>query len=349
MSSTAPRHRVVIASTGGWDFPSTRDRFKPLAETGQWSVGAYSVPWRPGSGHIAHLVELARGSTLLILQRVMPDREQMAILRSRYQGIIFDIDDAIYAAASNLDENHLMRVGKSLARRAMRGTPWASPRRRPLLETIRDVDVCVVGNEILGDYLRPHTRRVEEIPTTVEVLPRPPRKHNSIPTVLWIGVAANLQYLRLVEDALAIVRRTLDFELRIASSEPWVSTAVASVFVPWSLDEQTRQLVAADIGIAPLTDEPWTRGKCGFRSLLYSSCAVPPIASPVGVTDQVVRHGDTGLLARSRDEWVDALYLLLRDATTRVRMGHAALDHVRRNYSNDLARARWTEVLRSTS
>src|SRR5207247_957298 len=123
----------------------------------------------------------------------------------------------------------------------------------------------------------------------------------------------NLQYLDLVRGALERLSREIDFRLRIVSSEAWDDAPVRAELVAWSESAAREALLTSTVGLAPLTDSEFTRGKCALRAIQYGGHALPTVASPVGITDRVVLNGRTGVLARSQREWVDALRLLLTD------------------------------------
>jgi hypothetical protein len=102
-----------------------------------------------------------------------------------------------------------------------------------------------------------------------------------------------------------------------------------------------------DIGVMPLPDNPWTRGKCGFRLLLYGACGVASVASPVGANRDILVDGETGFFASNEDEWTARLTALVDDGSLRRRLGQAARRRVEEAYSPDIVVRRWSEVLKS--
>jgi len=108
-----------------------------------------------------------------------------------------------------------------------------------------------------------------------------------------------------------------------------------------------RTLLGASVGIAPLADTPWTRGKCALRAIQYGGHALPTVASPVGVTDRVVLHGKTGYLADGEDEWFEALRTLISNRDLGPEMGRLALEHVRAHYSDTVAVSAWRDAVKS--
>lgn len=338
--------RILLASAGGWDAPSARYRLGPLAESGRWQISAISAPSFPHGARVEQLLEHADRSTVIVLQRVMPKPPDMRRLRQAFAAVIFDIDDAIYA----VPPAHGVTVSESIkrvARLVTRGSTRASRRRRALIETLGFVDAAVVGNEIIGEFVERYATRVIEIPTTVAAVPEPPATRPARPVIAWMGLPDNMVHLELVRRPLERLRAESEFSLRIVSSTPWVKSPIESEFVAWSEEASRAALLSSTVGLAPLTDDPWTRGKCALRSIQYGGHALPTVASPVGITDRVVLDGKTGWLARTEADWYHHIQVLLFDRDLVDRMGAAALAHVRSSYSNELAATRWSEVIES--
>ncbi len=116
-------------------------------------------------------------------------------------------------------------------------------------------------------------------------------------------------------------------------------------FVPWRPDAEIAHFQALDVGLYPLDDTPWSRGKCGFKALQYLACGVPCVASPVGVLCDIVRPEETGLHADGPSAWVEACARLLTDPEARARMGRAGRALVKAEYSVDVAVPRLVAAL----
>jgi hypothetical protein len=321
-----------------------RIRLGPLAREGPWPAVVQSSGSFPGATAIGDLLEAGGSDSVLILQRVLPTPDNLRRLRSRYGRLIFDIDDAIFATPRDPASPQWLEGGKRLARLVTRGSTRASARKRPLQKALRGVDLCVVGNAYLGRFASRHCERVYEIPTTAEPLPDlPPRPAG--PILVWVGIAENLQYLDLIAEPLARVQREVDFRLVIVSSRPWKKAPVPAEFVPWSVTAERRVLAGATLGLAPLIDDPWTRGKCAYRAVLYGAHGLPTVASPVGVTSQVVVDGKTGLLARTESEWTAALARLVSAPDRAQEMGRRAWERIRIAYCDDVAVRLWSRAI----
>jgi len=114
----------------------------------------------------------------------------------------------------------------------------------------------------------------------------------------WVGHSSTLGYLRRLEPALAgLARRYPELRLRVVCSEPYKSEAIPVENVAWSLAEEVANLRSLDIGLMPLDDDPWARGKCGYKALQYMAVGAPVVCSPVGMNVDIVQEGENGLLA----------------------------------------------------
>ena len=339
--------RLVIAAPQGWESPSARYRLGPIARAGIWQADAVATGSFPKAEQVDTLLRLAGKDAALVLQRVMPAVSAMDRLRRSYAYVVFDIDDAIYAVPPDLASSPIAKVPKRAARLLLRGSISASSRRRPLRRTLQHVDACVVGNPILGDFARRYAPRVVEIPTTVEPVAQLPASRPEPPVAVWHGLRDNLQYLSLARPALERLVGQIDFRLRIISSGTWEAPPIPVEFVQWSPEAVREGLLTASVGLAPLTDDAWTRGKCAFRAIQYGGHGLPAVASPVGITDRVVLDGQTGFLARSSEEWEGALRTLLTDPGRALRMGAAGLRHIRDHYSDSIALERWRRLVDS--
>jgi glycosyltransferase involved in cell wall biosynthesis len=326
---------------------STQYRLGPLARRGPWPLEVLSAGTFPRLEQIEGLLERAGGDAALILQRTLPRPNDLERLRRAYRAVLFDFDDAIYAVPPEMRRSRTSKLPKQMLRLIARGSPTASSRKRPLTRVLGRVDVCVVGNSILGRFASRHARRVIDIPTTVDPVAVAPGSRPDPPVLVWMGLRDNLQHLELIRGPLKLLARECDFRLRIVSSDSWNDSPLPVDFVPWSSDAARAALLSSSVGLAPLTEDPWTRGKCAFRAIQYGGHALPTVASPIGITHQVVLNRKTGFLARTTEEWTESLRQLLSSPELVDRMGAAALDHVRNSYSDDLAARRWKEVLTS--
>jgi glycosyltransferase involved in cell wall biosynthesis len=187
---------------------------------------------------------------------------------------------------------------------------------------MRHSDTVLAGNEYLASYARASgARRVHVVPTVVDTARYEPRIGHATGqlTIGWIGTPKTQHYLGVIADALKLAQRTLpDMQVEVR---------------PWSEASEAADLGAIDIGIMPLADSPWERGKCGYKLIQYMASGKPVVASPVGMNRELVEHGINGYLASSLEEWIYAFRALQRDPERAARMGRAGRARVERDYS----------------
>jgi glycosyltransferase involved in cell wall biosynthesis len=196
--------------------------------------------------------------------------------------------------------------------------------------------VVAAGNDVLAGVAQPAAREIAILPTSIDTSgyqatmasPADP------PTVAWIGSPENLIYLEMIRPALArLAMRYPTFRVRVICSEfpDWPEINVERV--PWSSQSEAASLAGAHIGVMPLTDDEWARGKCAFKLLQYMAASLPCVASPVGANTEAVIDGVTGFHARDNDEWERNLERLIESADLRARLGASGHAHVEQRYS----------------
>jgi glycosyltransferase involved in cell wall biosynthesis len=211
---------------------------------------------------------------------------------------------------------------------------------------LKSVSESVVGNEVLARYARQYCSHVSVIPTVVDTRrftpavgtePSAREDGQRLLRVVWIGLAYNLEYLDIVVPALRALSEQGLVCFRVICSHPPVLKGVNMEFRPWSMDLEATDLRECHIGIMPLPDTEWARGKCGLKLLQYMACGLATVASPVGVNREIVRDNETGFLAASPSAWYEKLYRLCQDDELRARLGRAGRQRVEGSYSL----ARW--------
>lgn len=216
---------------------------------------------------------------------------------------ILDVDDAIF-----------LQRGGGFARR---------------LAQISDRIIC--GNAYLADWFSAWNNHVTIIPTAVDTDRYVPVMSQAIigeETVIgWIGTSGNLKYLYAIEPALAKVMKThQNAKIRIVSDqrpEFHLIDMNRCEYIQWSEDIELNSIQGMDIGIMPLEESAWARGKCSFKMLQYMSCGLPVVVSPVGMNAEVLAMGNIGFGSATEESWIDALVALLDCVSLRSEMGAA--------------------------
>lgn len=257
----------------------------------------------PRSGNIAVVQKPMHVGNTTILER---------IIRKRYDKVIFDLDDAL-----------MIR------------------QRRKINKICNLADLVIVGNEYLRKKLRLEQGKCIVIPTPVNTsLGRTnPRKTDNMKIIIgWIGTATNYKYVYEIETTIArILEKYPNVEIRfVGGPDRFIFPSLRSeriVFFQWSEEKEQTQLSSFDIGIMPLTDDPWTKGKCSFKLLQYMSVGIPVVASPVGMNNEVIDHGTNGFLAASFNEWEESLSMLIESYSLRMKIGRNGREKVIKSYS----------------
>jgi glycosyltransferase involved in cell wall biosynthesis len=234
---------------------------------------------------------------------------------------VFDVDDAIYVRKPR-------RLGEP--------ADDSLSRRRKFAATCRAVDAVAAGNEVLADVARAATHAVEILPTSIDITAYQPSAAgiDGPVTIAWIGSPENLTYLEMIRPALGrLTVRHPELKLRVICSRfpNWPEINLEPV--PWSEATEAASLAAAQIGIMPLTDDAWSRGKCAFKLLQYMAASLPCVASPVGANTEAVIDGFNGFHATGDVEWERSLERLIASAPLRARLGANGHAHVARRYS----------------
>lgn len=199
----------------------------------------------------------------------------------------------------------------------------------------------IVGNQELSSFAARFSRKVTIVPTTIELARYPVAETRSArpavtdrPFVIgWIGLPYNFDSLQLVREPLARLAAERSIVLRVVSDGFPDLPGVPVEAVPWTAEGETEEIERFDVGIMPLVDTEWSRGKCALKILQYFAAGRPAIASPVGANTDVVDSGKNGFLATDHDEWYRALVRLAEEPVLAVRMGEQARQDVERDYS----------------
>jgi glycosyltransferase involved in cell wall biosynthesis len=208
--------------------------------------------------------------------------------------------------------------------------------------------MVAAGNEVLAGVARVSAKAVTILPTSIDTAVYRPTTARAAdpPTIAWIGSPENLTYLEMIRPALArLTVRYPALKMRVICSRfpDWPDVNIERVV--WSSAIEAQALATAHIGVMPLTDDEWSRGKCAFKLLQYMAAALPCVASPVGANTEAVIDGVNGFHARTADEWERSLESLIRSPELRARFGASGRAHVESRYAMRTYQARYLELL----
>ena len=156
---------------------------------------------------------------------------------------------------------------------------------------------------------------------------------NETLTIGWTGSHSTNRYLELIVPVLEKLKKEYDFNFVVISDEEPSMGNELFQYVPWRRKTEIIDLLQLNIGVMPLSHDPWSEGKCGFKALQYMSLGMPALVSPVGINEEIVDHGVNGYVCRTEDEWVNYLSILLKDRQMLKKMGEAARNKIVNQYS----------------
>jgi glycosyltransferase involved in cell wall biosynthesis len=246
--------------------------------------------------------------------------------------LVLDVDDAIWLDRSSAAGGHRLAL--------LKGTP------RKVRWLAASADVVIAGNELLAEWLSRHSARVEVVPSLVEHRDVPARVHEAGDRIVlgWIGspsTAGSLSRLRDPIGRLAEGANGVQIELLAVGGRAPEIPGVEVRSESWSEKRERQFLREVDIGLMPLEDSAWARGKCSYKALQYMAAGIPVVADDVGVSAKVIGHGEGGLIVRDADEWLEHFSALIGDVQLRARLGGNGRSRVAKDFSVE----RWAPTL----
>jgi glycosyltransferase involved in cell wall biosynthesis len=242
-----------------------------------------------------------------------------------------DLDDAIY-------------LGDTSA--ANRRLAWLDNGQRTV-SVVERASLVLAGNEHLASWARMHTARVEVVPTTIDTdvyRPVPRGDHGEI-CIGWTGSMSTIAHLELLVPVLRELQQESRVRIRVIGDSGFQIQGASVEALPWREETEVEDLGPIDIGIMPLPDDEWARGKCGLKALQYMSLGIPTVLSPVGV-NVAIAQGGAAVLASTAKEWKEALRSLIGDPGRRVQVGAAGRRRVEESYSVRAMLPAWERALR---
>jgi glycosyltransferase involved in cell wall biosynthesis len=254
---------------------------------------------------------------ILFIQKVILPVWAIRLNKRLYLKIVFDFDDAIFTGKQN-------RISERAKIRSN------------FFETLRCTELAIVENAYNAEIVKPYCASliITGPIDTDRYAPLLTKQHSPVLVIGWIGSPSTTKYLFLLQNVFSricekyenVIIKTIgagyidakDFRLEQAT---------------WSLETEVEELQKFDIGIMPLTDDDWTRGKGGYKLLQYMALGIPSVASPVGVNNELIIDGVNGYLANTEDEWFVALSTLIDNEVLRKNMGRQARDIAENKYS----------------
>lgn len=270
---------------------------------------------------------------VVVIEKKMLNVLDLSLVRRQAKKIIYDFDDAIMYRSSrhrNQDSPHRMNRFRAM---------------------IKSADAVIAGNSYLAEhaahFISPD--RVFVIPTIVDVAEYGIKDYTKDSTefiVGWIGSASTIHYLAAIIPAIkAASKRVKNLKLKIVCNRFFNARGLTVVKKPWRAQDVESDLMTFDVGVMPIPDDPWTRGKCGFKLIQYLAAGVPAIASPTGINRDIVIPGKTGFWAENLGDWENYIVELAENGKVRKTMGQAGRRHVEERFSLQTVSRRYIEIL----
>lgn len=243
------------------------------------------------------------------------------IAKSRAK-FIFDFDDAIWlhdVSEGNKKWGWLKKPEKTI-------------------EIVKLSDMVFAGNKYLVDFSKKYNSNVVLIPTTIDtnyhiaINTEKPKSHICIG---WTGSSTTLKYFENFMPALEKINTkypgVVTFKVIVDLKKTYPTLELTTTL--WCLEKEIEELNKIDIGIMPLPNNKWTKGKCGFKGLQYMALSIPTVMSPVGVNNEIIKNGENGFLAETKEEWINTLSQLIESESLRKKLGENARETVIEKYS----------------
>ena len=262
----------------------------------------------------------------------LPSWIELALLPKNIP-LVVDYDDAVF---HRYDQHRLSFLRKLLGQK--------------IDAVMRRADIVTVGNDYLAERAKQAgAQRVERLPTVVDAKRYAVvNKEEALPVIIgWIGQPSTAGYLAQLAPVLKKIIAKHSVRVVAIGPKPTQFQQLPIEVKPWAEETEAADIAQFDIGIMPVSDDLWEKGKCGYKLIQYMACGKPVVATPVGVNREIVRQGVNGFLANTEAEWFEALDALCVDAVLRKRMGDEGRKIMEQNYSLQVAAPRLAELLRS--
>ena len=314
--------------------PSTRLRLRDCLERyAQLGVDTTVLSSRRSSiaDRFRLLQEAARHDVVVLFKTLGFTPLELFALQRANPRIIFDFDDAVMFR----DQKH---------RKPLRGKNF-----KKFLRTVKRCEAVVAGNDFLACFAEACGPRTVVLPTSIDLTKYKLKEHRDGLglTIGWLGLSDGLPYLRYIQPALQRLTEIFPgLKLKVISDKPLQLDRVKIDNDTWQLETEQANLASFDIGIMPLWDSVWTRGKCGYKILQYMGVGTAVVAADVGVNSKIIAHGENGFLARTQDDWIEALRSLIENAEQRKLFGLRGRALVEQRYSLETFTQGYVKLLR---
>ena len=257
------------------------------------------------------------------------------MLKKSRAKLIFDFDDSIWLNDENSSQSIFQKLKNSSKTNKI----------------IALCDLVVAGNEYLANHATQFNENVVIIPTTIDLEEYKAievKKETGKVCIGWSGSFSTVKHFESAVMALSRIKSQFsNVYIKVIGDGNYINDDLDVKGLPWVKKTEIEDLCEIDIGIMPLPDDDWSKGKCGLKGLQYMALGIPTIMFPVGVNTDIIVDGVNGMLASSEDEWVRKLTLLIQSKELRKTMGQAGRETVLSNYSVEANKKKWLDVFQN--
>ncbi len=278
------------------------------------------------------LNNLKEADIVVILRKLLPPWKQR-LIRKFSEKIIFEYDDAIMYRSSRWANQH------------------SGTRKARFENMVKTCDLIIAGNRFLREEATKYVdeKKMHIIPTVVNIEKYSPKSYDSSKDNIilgWLGSQGTLYYLKTLLPVFEeIGKRFPSVQLKIVCNDFFDVPNMRVIKKEWAEADEVADLQGFDIGLGPLTDDVWTRGKCGLKLIQYLAVGVPVVCSPVGANKEIVSNGKVGFWASDTGEWIEKLGILIENPELRKQMGERGRERIKREYSLQAMTPKLVDIL----
>ena len=300
------------------DEASTRYRVQPIM--GSLAEEGYETNFRSTDLNWFQKLTLLRDAPtfdLVFIQRKLFSPFYIKLLRNRANKLVFDFDDAVFVKSSGHSSSSRFKKFQAVCAAA---------------------DLVIAGNEYLSEYAaQAGANNIQLVPTSVAVddyeMAGAIEKHEPF-TLVWIGSSSTRRYLDLLTPVLDWLAAEVDgIQLKVIADFEFRLESMPVINVRWSAEGEVQELASCHVGIAPMINDAWTRGKCALKVLQYMAAGLPVVSSNSGANKEVIISGETGYLAEVDEDWVNAVKRLAESNELRQKLGAAGRRRAEEHFS----------------
>jgi glycosyltransferase involved in cell wall biosynthesis len=267
------------------------------------------------------MVSTLKDVDIVVILRKLLSPWKQKLIRRFAKKIVFEYDDSIMYRSSRWSNQ------------------YSGTRRSRFEKMVKQCDLVIAGNQFLKGEATKYVNKgkVHVIPTVVDIEGYAAKQYHGQKDEMiigWLGSKRTLYYLKKLVPVLTEIGKRFPFaRLKIVCNDFLDVPSMHVIKKEWTEEDEVADLQSFDIGLGPLTDDVWTRGKCGLKLVQYLAVGVPVICSPVGANKEIVTNGEVGFWAGNQREWIKKISILIENSELRKKMGEKGRERIERRYS----------------